>query len=799
MNWKHCFTALISLGLICFPYNIIGCSDGDDPYDYYTSFFSQKLTGDESLRPFYYTGQRFLYDETEQVSTKEITSSEWISYANGKAIKKDVQQFVLKYSYKQLSTLYYHIEKKQPLAVPDSVKKNSFTQWFIQEKDLEALGYLMYAKQVEPFTGGDEDMWADMNRDEEKMQKLIKNGIQLWTVAKSDFIKLRYGYQVTRLAHYSSRYNDCISYYNNYVQPNKTVSVLQDLATGLKAGALKHLGKREEAAYTFSQLFAAKGLKRRSNYISFIFSTRNEELDGIKKENVLQFCKNNKEKANLTAVYTMSSVENNLARLKEIYELDPSSPLLELLTIREVNKLEEKYLHPSIEKQKGNELRYSWSLVGWDTDNPNYDSIYNESEQQTKEMTAFCHSLAQNTAVPNRGLFETAAAYTAYMTKNFDKAKELLSSAEKFPLSAALKDQWMLTNLLVTINEKQTIDAAFEEQLLPSIQWLAGKAKKDDEWKKFYRNLFTDVIALKYHSQGDVYKEVISMGVAEKMPGTYYNPAISFLRTKMNSKEVEKLHAFMLSKSLNKWESYLVQNNSFSKNDVADMAGTAYIREGDWANAERWLKQVLPAYYKTETYTTYLSANPFADLIYDTHAPTKQDTVVYSKLRFAQKMKLLSQQAETGTDVQKAKALFQMANGLYQSSYWGNSWMLQEYGWSGNDGLNNTHTEGSWQKEYFGVYKAEKLYIKANELAKDINFKARCMWMAAKCAQKQTTVPGYDDFADYDLYEKATVQYAKDIRRNKYFPSFVKTYSNSGFYKEAFNSCVYLKDYVKGK
>ncbi|MEQ1796420.1 MAG: hypothetical protein ABL872_00640 [Lacibacter sp.] len=797
MNWKHCFTALISLGLICFPYNIIGCGGSDDPYDYYTSFFSQKLNGDESFRPFYYTGYRFLYDEMEPVSTKEMTSEEWVGYTTGKATKKDVQQFVLKYSYKQLSTLYNHIEKKQALTLPDSVKKNSFTQWFIQNKDLEALGYLMYAKQVEPFVAGDEDMWADINRDAEKMKRLTKSGIQLWTVAKNDFIRLRYGYQVTRLAHYSEQYQDCITYYDTYIKPNSTASVLQDLAVGLKAGALKHLGKREEAAYNFSQLFAGKGLKRRSNYISFIFSTRDEELGGVKKEDVLKLCKNNKEKANVTAIYAMSSVDNNLQQLKQIYQLDPTSPLLELLTIREVNKLEEKYLHPTIQKEKGNKLMYSWSLFGWDTDKPNYDSLYNESEQQTKDMISFCHSIAQDNTIPNRGLFEVAAAYTAYMTKDLKKAKELLSSAEKSNLSPAVKDQWMLTNLLVTINEKQTIDAAFEEQLLPSIQWLEGKANKDEEWKKFYRNLFTEVIALKYHAQNDIHKEVLSIGIAEKMLGNYYNSAITFLRTKMNSKDVEKMYAFMLSKSLNKWESYLVRNNSFSKDDVADIAGTAYIRESDWANAERWLKQITPGYYKTETYTTYLSANPFADLIYDTHSPTKQDTVVYTKLRFAQKMKQLLQQTTTGTDLKKAKAYYQMANGLYQASYWGNSWMLQEYGWSSNDGLDNTHKEGSWQKEYFGVFKAEQFYLKAKELSKDENFKARCVWMAAKCSQKQLVVPGYESFSDYDLYDKASEKYAKDIRKNKYYDGFVKEYSKTFFFKEAFNSCVYLKDYIK--
>ena len=97
------------------------------------------------------------------------------------------------------------------------------------------------------------------------------------------------------------------------------------------------------------------------------------------------------------------------------------------------------------------------------------------------------------------------------------------------------------------------------------------------------------------------------------------------------------------------------------------------------------------------------------------------------------------------------------------------------------------------------MFKAEQFYQKAKELTKDENFKARCMWMAAKCSQKQLVVPGYEAFSNYDLYEKASEQYVKDIRKNKYYGVFVKEYSKTGYYKEAFNSCVYLKEYIKTK
>lgn len=807
MNWKHSISAFIFSFLLAFPYNIIGCAGGEDPYDYYTSFFSQALSTDEYLKPFYYTGYRFLHDETEPVTTKEITSTEWVGHANNEATKKDVQNFVLKYPYKQLSTLYFHIEKAQPLTIPDSVKQNSFSKWFIKSKDLEALGYLMYAKQAEPFVTGDEEPWADVNRDSVKMGRLIKNGIQLWKAAKNNFIRLRYGYQIMRLAHYSGRYEECISYYNLYVAGNNTVSVLQDLCISLKAGALSKMTRRDEAAYEFSKLFAKSNVKRLSNFISFVFSTRSYDIGNLTADDILKFCKNNKEKACVTAMFALNGSENNLKELKTIHSLDPSNPLLELLAIREVNKLEEKYLHPSIKKDKGEGLLYSWRMAD---DNNAADSIYNESEKEAKEILSFFIKLSQNNSLNNRGLYGVAAAYTAYMLKDTKQAKELLAAAEKMNLSSKVKDQWMLTNLLVTINEKQTIDAGFEEQLFPSIQWLQSKAAKDEEWKKFYRNLFTELLATRYRQQKNKLREALCLGNAETImfnrsaadEGYYYGAgeALTFVRSSMNSKEAEELFALIQSANKTKWETYLVGNISFSKDNVIDMAGTAYLRVHDYANAEKWLSKVSPAYYKKEPFQTYLAGNPFADLIYDTHAPTKQDNIKYTKLSFVQKLKALQQQTVKGSDEEKAKAFYQMANGFYQMSYWGNSWLLVDYGWRGNDGLTAKQKPGTWEYDYYGVFKAEEYYLKAKELTKDLNFKARCVWMASKCTQKQNIIPTYEAFSNnYDKYDEAVTLYAKTIRKNKYFSAFVKEYGNTAFYKEAFNSCVYLKDYVRGK
>lgn len=59
MKWKVFITAFVNIAFIAFPYNIIGCGPGIDPYDYYTSFFQNNLSDREGYRPFYYTGYAF--------------------------------------------------------------------------------------------------------------------------------------------------------------------------------------------------------------------------------------------------------------------------------------------------------------------------------------------------------------------------------------------------------------------------------------------------------------------------------------------------------------------------------------------------------------------------------------------------------------------------------------------------------------------------------------------------------------------------------------------------------------------
>lgn len=794
MNWKVFITASISAVIIAFPANIIGCGPEADPYDYYTSFFHQNLPEANGYKPFYYTGYNFLYDEKEPVSTTDLFADEWAVYC-GKVTKPDAKKLVTKFSWKDLNNLYQHVEKNQPLKIPDSVKQNSMTEYFLQNKDLEALGYIMYSKRVEPYVLGGDGDWDLLQRDSVKMAGLIKNGKQLYSVAKKDFFKSKYAYQILRLAHYSGRYRDVIAWYDDYAADINKNKLLQPLCLSLKAGALFHTGNQKEAAYLFSKSFTESTAKRISNYLGFNWSV-DSKLD---KKSYVEMGKTNSEKAAILSLFALGSTDNDLDNLKEIYELDPSCEQLDVLVVREINKLEEKYLTPALQKEKGGKTFY---FVWTDA---NSDSIFNDAGNEAKNLVSFLQQASQNNKVKNAGLLLTAAGYAAYMIKDFTTAKNCLALADKTPLTQKLKDQVELTKLLITITETEKIDAAFETQLLPSLQWLLEKVKTEKttasgyweirQWHTIYRDLLSEIIARRYHLQNDLAKEALAIGSGDwvmKVDNYYsFYHSMDFLRNNLMSKDVERLYGLIDNKQPSAFDSWLINHNSISKKVVVDFAGTSYLREYNFSKAIDW--------FKKSAESTTITKNPFIDILYDREEQLPfEKKFKTTKLAFAREMLKLEQLAKQPATA--AASQYKLALGMYNMTYYGHAWELVQYYRSGTDGYYIPKDATDFQKEYYGAFKAKEFFEKAMNSSYDKNFKARCLFMIAKCAQKQVLQPQYGDFeTNWNQYDVAMKDYWPLFTNNKYFGQFVKDYGNTTFYKEAYNSCSYLRDFVKQK
>ncbi len=784
MKWFNGIATLLVISFVSFPNNIIGCGGGDEGY--YYSFFDQNLGYKKIFTPFYYSSYRLLSSEEEPIQTEDVLAQEWSEWSQKKATTKDAHYFINKLSYKDASTIYFHIEKNKPLAVADSIKRNSMTKFFLHDKNLEALGYIMFAKKVQDATYSS-NRWESPTYDPALMAKLIKSGTQLYTAAKQDLFKLKYAYQVMRLLFWDNQFSNVETTYNAWVSNNTISSVLQANCLSLYAGALRKLGEKEKAAYLFSKAFDISAAKSVSNYVSFNWSIESNK----KPSDYYKYCKTDKEKANMMVLFALQD-KLEPKDIETIFMLDKKNKNLELLLSREIQQIESGYFGSY----------YNGSYIN--TVNGERQ-VSEELKKENKALENVFSTIAKDKETGNPAIYNLAAGYLAYLQKDYRKAKEYLNTASGQQPSKAIADQIKLTKIVIAINEKPSIDAAFEAELLPLLEWLYQRGKQpvpgaqDNEWdyrnnwQSFYQNVCNIVLAEKYKGNNPS-KHILAVGHAEAyVPESWGSNSLSTLRTG-DGKAVNDLFQFFEKKNKTPFETFLIKTNKITANLVVDYAGTAFLREYDYKQAIEWLQKSKEPFV--------LDKNPFEDLLYDnTERIGKDATFKTTKLEFAKKMLALQQNALSNSK-EKAQSLYQMANAFYNTTYYGYTWELVEYGRSGSDGYRLPVKASAFEKEYYGCFKAHQTFKDAMDASTDKNFKAGCLFMMAKCKQKMIEKPSYD-YAKYKdnwaAFEKAEEEYFKRFKQNEYFQELVSQYRNTPFFNEAYNSCSYLVQFMDKK
>jgi len=232
-----------------------------------------------------------------------------------------------------------------------------------------------------------------------------------------------------------------------------------------------------------------------------------------------------------------------------------------------------------------------------------------------------------------------------------------------------------------------------------------------------------------------------------------------------------------------------------NKNYLTELIGTAYLRELDFKNAVKTLKR-LPGTYKSKEYSNWytdqtIAPDPFITTIND--YPKRIGTSGMTKLEYAARMlKFQSLINEEKNNSKKADYYFHLANGIYQTSTYGNAWSLVSYQWSSYD--NNARPSQYWERNYTQTKTAKEWYLKARELGSTPEFKAKCTFMLAKCEQKEFELKDdmrwtyYESSHDNPFYQFAI--------QNKYFHQLKNQYQKTVFYQTAVRECTYLQDFI---
>lgn len=781
------------------------CGPEMDPYDYYPTYFHNNAQGDE-YASFAYNQMIYLYNDRNLETEADVNGREWARYLGAR--KDDVIDAIYGVD-SATSVLLDGFSSQSFKKFPDSLRENSFLTRLA--KKVDAQRYFRFAKSCEPYVTQNIDYWEATKKDSLAMiQKGCDALDSINKVGSDSFLKLRYAFQAQRIFRYAGDIGQAESTYRQFIKNEKTASVIKGWSLALHAGSVAN---NNESAYLFSRVFDTNIEKR-------VLAYKNYKYTKSDVNEVLKFAKNNEEKATILAINGFGDPTYNLKMLEEVYKLNPKALLNGALLVREVNKLEEKVI-------KSDQIAKDFPTIYYERwgDVINKDSLQKVGLLDLKNIKAFALKLAYDKKYPQPELGILIAAYLSWMEKKDALADSYLQKLNPEELSERLLDQYHIIDLLIKARSIKKGSNSNEDKLVPVLKWLDKKrfsenAKKpaqeyyydwgdaENRFTKTTRNFYQQILAPAYLKKGDTAKAALAMLKGDAKHKSYIKrfrfkqlsyQTTMFWQKQLTPRVMNELARYRSTMALAGMDSLLATGSkSIDKDDFYELYGTTYLRQHKYDSALKMFNKISPGYkyfYQTDWFlndSTYFS-NPFAESFNDypkKHVGLKQ---AFNKKTFAKEM--LRLKALMVNDKKNAAAYYyKMANAVYQTGYFGNSWFLISYDWETY--YNNSPVKHAFEMDFKKAYTAKKWYAKAKSLSKDANFRAKCTFMLAKCAQQEilrdNEVGYYPHDRNYKIFMNANYN-------NPYFKELKATYSKTPFYQIASSECSYLKDFITAK
>ena len=250
------------------------CSDYDPEYEYY-NLFMQELISDPQYYPFLLTYEPGYYTASDSTVVKNENIEEW---QHQLGITYDQAYYLV---YKASRTNLQNLIQGKKITDP----KLEFANGVFAAKHMQALRYLSYAKYLEPYMtihSNNTDSWnyrPDVTVANLKYNNVISTLEKSWAAEGDKELKLRYGYQLVRFAHYNREFKSAINYFNKYVEALKFKPAIYYYALDQKAGAEAGLQQYGAANYDFFVVFSRSKNLKESAFQSIRFSKKTDYND----------------------------------------------------------------------------------------------------------------------------------------------------------------------------------------------------------------------------------------------------------------------------------------------------------------------------------------------------------------------------------------------------------------------------------------------------------------------------------------------------------------------------------------
>ena len=530
------------------------------------------------------------------------------------------------------------------------------------------------------------------------------------------FLRQRYAFQIVRARFYGGERQDCIAAYESLQADLGADNSVAWRALAYVAGAHYRARRYAEANVLYARIFDAYPPLRKTAYLSF---HPQEETDWRRALELAGSLRTR------TVLWQMLGIAHDGPRaMAEIYELDPTSDLLPLLIVREVNRLE-----------------YEYSVYR--------DAVHVEGlAKASQALLTFIETAAARGGVASPEVWHIAAAHLYGIEGDkFSTAQQLEVAASFGNHSQVIRRQIRATAALALANANETMTPAVLDSLAEALNWLEAAAAGG-----------TDVRA------GALFWRIKSVLAARHLKAEDYLAAVCLVRGPSpvftTRENVDAVIAFLDRTDKSPYERVLARLLEFSRSDLVEMKAALALNAGDIRTAAAELATVK---------TVQLNADPFTARINDCHDCDAADPNkwIYSKAAFVARMSALEREAAANPG-RAAHCWYELGNAYYNITWYGNSRTFYE-------DLMRAALPGQMER-------AEAFYRRAYEASMDRDFKARAAFMAAKCEQNRYFIGrrnGQPDFVAGEWYRTLrsryadTTYFAEILKECGYFRTFM--------------------------
>lgn len=778
---KKIFLLTILTLLTTFKATPCGGDYGDyDPY--YSLIFSQELINDSRYYPFLLT-YSIDYYQADSAKLKNANIEEWQQYL--RIPYEQAHYLVFKSSKEDLQKLLHN------KTVSD--KQLSFANAAFTSKYKDALQYLITAKELEPYMviSGHYDGWGYYGDDRNDIESLPYDIISLqlqkgWKQAKDKEIKLRYGYQLVRFAHYNRKYEEAIRLFDIYVEPLNHKSEMYYYALSQKAGAIRGIEDFMQAYKLFFEVFTYSADLKTSALSSLRL---NDDVDYQRFQSIATTV-DEKNDADLLLGYMAFS--NPLASAKRIVARAPDAVQAKVLTARAISFVE-------------SDIKYYGDVSGYED---RRFPILDKSERGNfREILNFVTRQADSGAVKQKNYWNIASAYMLYLDRNFPAAQAYL---EKVDVSEdGYKEQRDILAMLVDIGREERITSEVEERLIAEYRDIFTR-EHSRKGRTKASEFVIDMLSNRYYIQQDYAKSFMlcnSLRTLEDNPNRALLYAIKEEYEKPGKNTFEQ---FLLGFFRTGFYDEKLEAQITVPQYIDYMLAFTYLVEGEPHRAERLFES--SGYSKENISSDIFGYNSIECFECDDNMRTDYlNEFSYikpsmSELEIAHTIYQLQIEGNE-TDLKAAKANYLLGNFYYNVSVTGYYRNYLRFGYAGsyrqwfyNEEMKENMFEDQINLKYIPTYYDNSVELanayleKAYSLARGDEFKARIVFALSKCEQEMH----YENLVRTSNLGSWSAWYNKDwvmISDRRYFKELMK-YKKTRFFAEVETNCKYFEYYV---